>query len=199
MRRVLKCSTSQRKRHWYIEHDRLADHKRLYLDYFANTPVYPPNLFRRRFWMSWSLFLCIQSKVETYEPYFIQKRDSAQRLSLSSLQKITVALRMLAYGVAIDFMDEYVRIGESIAIESLKKFVKAVVDIFSKEYLRSPNNEDIARILANGERRGFPGMLGSIDCMHWKWKNCPTAWKSQYSGHIREPTIVLEAVASFDL
>ncbi|KAL0006135.1 hypothetical protein SO802_013696 [Lithocarpus litseifolius] len=199
MRRVLKGSTSQRKRRRYIERDRLAGHKRLYLDYFADTPVYPPNLFRRRFRMSRSLFLRIQSKVETYEPYFIQRRDNAQRLGLSSLQKITAALRMLAYGMAADCMDEYVRIGESTAIESLKKFVKAVVDIFSKEYLRSPNNEDIARLLANGERRGFPGMLGSIDCMHWKWKNCPTAWKGQYSGHIREPTIVLEAVASYDL
>ena len=106
---------------------------------------------------------------------------------------------MLAYGVTTDFMDEYVWIGESTAIESMKKFVQAVVDIFSKEYLRSPNNKDIAILLVNGERRGFPGMLGSIDCMHWKWKNCPTAWKGQYSGHIREPTIVLEAVVSFDL
>ena len=199
MRRVLKGSTSQRKRRRYIERDRLAGHKRLYLDYFADTPVYPPNLFRRRFRMSRSLFLRIQSAVETYEPYFIQKRDNAQRLSLSSLQKITAALRMLAYGVAANFMDEYVWIGESTAIESMKKFVQAVVDIFSKEYLRFPNNEDIARLLVNGERRGFPGMLGSIDCMHWKWKNCPTAWKGQYSGHIREPTIVLEAVVSFDL
>ena len=146
--------------------------------------------------MSWSLFLRIQSKVETYEPYFIQKRDNAQRLGLSSLQKITTAFRMLAYGVTANFMDEYVQIRESTTIKSLKKFVKALVVIFSKEYLRSPNNEDIARLLVNGERRGFPGMLGSIDCMHWKWKNCPTAWKSQYSGHIRqysghirEPTI----------
>ena len=106
---------------------------------------------------------------------------------------------MLAYGVIADFMDEYVRIGESTTIKSLKKFVKAVIDIFSNEYLRSLKNEDIARLLTNGERRGFPGMLGSIDCMHWKWKNCPTAWKGYYSGHIREPTIVLEAVASFDL
>ena len=149
--------------------------------------------------MSRSLLLCIQSKVETYEPYFIQKRDNAQRLDLSSLQKITAALRMLTYGVATNFMNEYVWIGESTAIESLKKFVKAVVDIFSKEYLRSPNNEDIARLLVNGERCGFLGMLGSIDCMHWKWKNCSTTWKGQYSGHIREPTIVLEAVTSFDL
>ena len=42
-------------------------------------------------------------------------------------------------------------------------------------------------------------MLGSIDCMHWKWKNCPSAWKCQYCDHIREPTIILEVVASYDL
>ena len=125
--------------------------------------------------MSQSLFLRIQFKVETYEPYFIQKRDNTQRLGLSSFQKIIAVLRMLVYGMASDFMDEYVRIGESTAIESLKKFVKAVVDIFSKEDLSSPNNEDIVKLLANGERRGFPGVLRSIDCMHWKWKNCPAA------------------------
>nr|XP_023897389.1 uncharacterized protein LOC112009287 [Quercus suber] len=90
---------------------------------------------------------------------------------------MTAALRMLAYGVAADFMDEYVRIAETTTVTSLKKFVAAMVAIFSEEYLRSPNNEDIARLLAHGQNRGFPGMLGSIDFMHWKWKNCPTAWK----------------------
>ncbi|XP_050253758.1 uncharacterized protein LOC126699825 [Quercus robur] len=75
----------------------------------------------------------------------------------------------------------------------------AVVAIFSEEYLRSPNNEDIARLLAHGQNHGFPGMLGSIDYMHWKWKNCPTAWKGMYCSHIHEPSIILEAVASYDL
>ena len=45
------------------------------------------------------------------------------------------------------------------------------------------------------EERGWPGMLGSIDCMHWRWKNCPVASAGQYTGHKRKPTIVLEAVA----
>lgn len=109
------------------------------------------------------------------------------------------AMRMLAYGVAADFVDDYVRIGESTAIESLERFVKVVVVIFSDVYLRTPNNNDIAKLLTIEKNRGFPRMLGSIDCMHWKWKNCPTVWKGMYSGHIHEPTIILEAAASYDL
>ncbi|XP_010670283.1 uncharacterized protein LOC104887366 [Beta vulgaris subsp. vulgaris] len=43
-------------------------------------------------------------------------------------------------------------------------------------------------------------MLGSLDCMHWAWKNCPVAWKGQYTrGDHGHPTIMLQAVASVDL
>ncbi|XP_070662469.1 uncharacterized protein [Malus domestica] len=31
------------------------------------------------------------------------------------------------------------------------------------------------RLLRKGEMQGFPGMIGSIDCMHWTWKNCSRA------------------------
>ena len=99
--------------------------------------------------MKHSLFLHIQSKVEAHDSYFVQKKNSAGKLGLSSLQKITATLRMLAYGVSDDFIDEYGQIGETIALESLKKFVTAVIDVFSEEYLRKPNNEDIARLLAH--------------------------------------------------
>lgn len=74
-----------------------------------------------------------------------------------------------------------------------------MIEIFSDEYLRSPNTNDIARLLAEVEQRGFPRMLGSLDCMHWKWKNCPVVWKGMSVGHVQEPKIILEAVASYDL
>ncbi|XP_042958339.1 uncharacterized protein LOC122293939 [Carya illinoinensis] len=181
-RATLGASSSRRpnsQSRMFIRRNPLEGHERLWKDYFAQPPIYPPNVFRRRFRMNRDLFLRIHSAVVTHDDYFIQKRDTSGRLGLSSLQKMTAAIRMLAYGVTADLMDEYVRIGESTARLSMKKFVKAIVSIFGGEYLRSPTSNDIARLLEVGQRRGFPGMLGSIDCMHWKWKNCPSAWKGR--------------------
>ncbi|XP_047315282.1 uncharacterized protein LOC124919157 [Impatiens glandulifera] len=192
-------SASSRKSRSYIDRATLEGHNRLFKDYFATIPVYSSQMFRRRFRMSRELFMRIHSRVEAHEPYFQQKRNSAGNLGLSSLQKITVALRILCYGVAADFMDEYIRIGETTTIKSLRYFVQSIIDIFGHVYLRKLNSEDIARLLQIGKVRGFPGMLGSIDCMHWRWKNCPTAWKGMFTGHCHEPTIILKAVASYDL
>jgi hypothetical protein len=98
----------------------------------------------------------------------VQKRDAAGKKGLSCFQKVTAALRMLTYGVSADATDKYIRIGESTALESLHKFVTAIVEIFEAEYLRHPTEADVARLLAVNEKRGFPGMLGFIDCMHWE-------------------------------
>ncbi|XP_021774646.1 uncharacterized protein LOC110738554 [Chenopodium quinoa] len=87
----------------------------------------------------------------------------------------------------------------SLARDSLQHFVEGIVSYFSDEYLRKPNEEDLVRLLRIGERRGFPGMLGSIDCMHWRWKNCPLRLKGMFSGRPGKPTLILEAVASYDL
>jgi len=137
--------------------------------------------------------------VEAHDNYFVLKRSTANVLGLSCFQKLTAAFRMLYYGVAADATDEYVCIGESTTLESLRRFVRAVVEIFADEYLRYSNEADTARLLAFGEQQGFPRMLGSIDSMHWAWKNCPYEKQGQYKGHCDKPTIILEAVASKSL
>jgi hypothetical protein len=134
-----------------------------------------------------------------YDGYFTQKRSASGTLGLHHLQKMIAAMRMLTYGIAADGADEYIRSAESTNLESCKKFVIKVCEVFGERYLRSPNEEDTARLLAIGEERGFPGMLGSIDCMHWGWKNCPKKWHGMFKGHANEPTMILEAVASHDL
>ncbi|CAL8152183.1 unnamed protein product [Prunus armeniaca] len=105
---------------------------------------------------------------------------------------------MLAYGCSVDSTDEYCRLGESTALECLRKFCSVIEAMYGQWYLRSPNPADLYRLLHKASRRGFPGMLGSLDCMHWEWKNCPIAWAGQFTGYKRKPTVVLEAVASYD-
>ncbi|KAI5323438.1 hypothetical protein L3X38_032510 [Prunus dulcis] len=69
---------------------------------------------------------------------------------------------MFAYGNAVDNVDKYVRIGESTALKSLRRFIKKIVATFGDEYLRSPNSNGIARLLAIREHHDFPGMLGAL-------------------------------------
>ncbi|CAN1292680.1 hypothetical protein LINPERPRIM_LOCUS21684 [Linum perenne] len=88
--------------------------------------------------------------------------------------------------------------GETTSLECLRKFFLDIINIYGARYLRAPYVNDLRRLLHHSARRGFPSMIGSIDCMHWEWKNCPTVWAGQYNGYKRKPTIVLEAVALYD-
>ena len=108
-------------------------------------------------------------------------------------------MRVIAYGIPVDYTDEYLRIGEDTTLKCVRIFAKTVIRVFGPEYLRAPNEEDTKRLMAMNEARGWPGMLGSVDCMHWNWKNYPKDWAGQYTSHHHKPTIILEVVAFHDL
>ncbi|KAF8403360.1 hypothetical protein HHK36_011462 [Tetracentron sinense] len=173
-------------------------HIRLWNDYFSKNPTFGESLFHRRFQICQSLFLRIVDAIKDHDNYFMQKKYGIDRIGLSTLQKVTTVFRILAYGASADSTDEYVRIGASTTILCMKKFCRAIVEVFGDEYLRTPNANDIARLLKKCEERGFSEMLESLDLMHWAWKNYPMAWAGQYSGHYGSPTIIFEAVY-FDL
>ena len=44
-------------------------------------------------------------------------------------------MRMLAYGVLTDAIDDYVQIGKSTTIECLEKFIEDVILVFETKYL----------------------------------------------------------------
>uniref|UniRef100_A0A0D3DPA3 No apical meristem-associated C-terminal domain-containing protein n=1 Tax=Brassica oleracea var. oleracea TaxID=109376 RepID=A0A0D3DPA3_BRAOL len=165
--------------------ENLADYeedlKKKLINELIDTPTNPDNLFRRRFRMNKPLFMHIVDRLSNEVLYFREKKDGLGRISLSPLQKCTAAIRVLAYGSAADAVDEYLRLGETTTQLCVEHFVEGIIYLFGDEYLRRPTLADLQRLLDVGEYRGFPGMIGSIDCMHWEWKNCPTAWKGQYS------------------
>ncbi|XP_057789832.1 uncharacterized protein LOC131006678 [Salvia miltiorrhiza] len=171
--------TSRRR---YCDRERELGAERLINDYFGTSPTYPPEVFRRRFRMQQTLFLRIVEAAYANDEFFQQRRDATGRLGLSALQKCTAAMRVLAYGTSSDVVDEYLRMSSSATREALVHFVEGVISCFGDTYLRRPNEQDLTRLLYVGEQRGFPGMIGSIDCMHWEWKNYPNAWAGQYTG-----------------
>ncbi|KAL0742214.1 hypothetical protein Bca4012_083727 [Brassica carinata] len=114
--------------------------------------------------MNKTLFLHIVERISNEVPYFQQRRNAHGRYGLSALQKCTAAIRMLAYGQSGDTYDEYLRLGDSTSRLCLENFTNAIIQLFGDEYLRRPTAEDLQRLLDVGEVRGFPGMVGSIDC-----------------------------------
>jgi hypothetical protein len=89
--------------------------------------------------------------------------------------------------------------GKGTALESLKQFCLELVEIYAEEYLQSPNKEDLVKILAVSKEQGFPGMMHSLDCMHWGRKNCLVAGNSQHSRKEKKLAVILEAVATHNL
>lgn len=120
-------------------------------------------------------------------------------MGLSTIQKVTSCLRQLATGCAADSVDEYLRMGETTSLASLKRFILAIKSLFGPEFLRPPRPDELKTVMAEYEERGFPGCKGSIDGMHWQWKNCPAAWAGQFKGKEKKPTIVSEGVVSKNL
>ena len=83
------------------------------------------------------------------------------------------------------------------AFDEMVIFACVVVKVFGPEYFSEPNAKE--KLLTMGGSRGFLGMLGSANCMHWQWKNCSTGLCRQYQGRTKDATIILEAMTPYDL
>ena len=112
--------------------------------------------------------------------------------------KLVGCFRHLAYGDALDREDEKLYIAESTLDGFVKAFAKLIKKEFGAQYLnRVPTLQErhaISKAMAN---KGFPGCLGSWDCKHFVWKNCPARLAGQHQGHAEggKKTLILEAIS----
>jgi hypothetical protein len=81
-----------------IPRNRTLGHAMLMQDYFSEVPTYPAYLFRRRYRMRRSLFVKIVETCVAKTRYFKRRRNAAGLLGFSGYQKISAAMRVLAYG-----------------------------------------------------------------------------------------------------
>ncbi|KAM1037805.1 hypothetical protein ACFX15_031942 [Malus domestica] len=85
-----------------IDRNRQRRSQELLDDYFVHNSAFPDTYFRRRFRIERHLFNKIMGAVCNHDSYFVQKPDVFGAMGLLPQQKITAALRMLAYGAAAD-------------------------------------------------------------------------------------------------
>ncbi|XP_047953946.1 uncharacterized protein LOC125200321 [Salvia hispanica] len=152
--------------------------------------------------MSRPLFTHIATTLADRFECFTLRSDCTGRIGLSTLQKCTSAIRQLVYAGPADMFDEYLQMGETTSLNVLRQFCKGIRQVFGPEFLRKPTPDECQRLLdMHGAVHSFPGMMGSIDCMHWEWKNCPVAWKGQFTTGFKQkhPSMILEAVADYRL
>ncbi|GKE36900.1 ALP1-like protein [Tanacetum coccineum] len=196
------------RRRRYIYREREEAKERLIDDYFGDDeyePKYPEETFRRRYRMSSTLFNKIVNDILSYDvqpipeyfTYFSSRLDATGRKSIGPILKCTSVIRQLAYGTAPDAFDEYLQIDARTSRECLDNFTKCIHVLYNHKFLRRPSATDIEKTYKlHEEKHGLPGMLGSIDCMHWDWKNCPKSLHGQFKRRDHKyPTLMLEAVA----
>eukprot|EP00168_Porphyra_purpurea_P011004 TRINITY_DN2759_c0_g1_i8.p1 TRINITY_DN2759_c0_g1~~TRINITY_DN2759_c0_g1_i8.p1 ORF type:complete len:248 (-),score=41.62 TRINITY_DN2759_c0_g1_i8:796-1539(-) len=149
--------------------------------------VMPRGVFMR-------IYNCIKD-----EPYLRQRVNATGRPQVHPLQQVFAALRVLGHGESTDRPDEYARLSKSTINAAVVHFIDFIVIKYEATYQRTPEKDDLERILASNEARGLPGFIDSFDCSHWEWHGCPRAPAGQHQGHKRKPTIVLETVCDHDI
>ena len=77
----------------------------------------------------------------------------------------------------------------------MRRWVNAIRACFGDTYLRQPTLANLIKQVEINMARGFRGMFGSLDCMHWMWEKCPTTWQGQFQDKEGVRSIILEAIA----
>ena len=136
-------------------------------------------LFRLRFTVPYQLFTQLLSFAETWFPQ--KKYDVCGRELTPIFLKLLGTLRMLGKGCSWDLLYELSGVSGNVH----RKWTYLFIEKFSKEmypvYVHGPrNNEELNTITSLYAACGFPGCVGSTDCVHIRWEMCPAVWASAY-------------------
>jgi len=156
-------------------------------------PIYDERDFETRFRAPRAVFRNVFLAVKN-EPLFQQRHSATGKLQAHPLQKVVAALRVIAYGEAADRADEYVRLSRTVISQSTKLLMEFMVRLWGPTYLRRSNQDELNTIMERKKERGMPGCMGSLDCCHWEWHQCPTGMEGAYQSRKCKRGIFVEAV-----
>ena len=122
--------------------------------------------------------------------WFSEKPDAVGNACAPLELKILGVLRVLSRGYCFDRIDELYYISAEIN----RVFFHTWCNRFPKKYFSTYCNppetpEEIAKTMAVYDRLGFPGCIGSTDCVHIKWERCSAVDRVEHRGKEGFPTL----------
>jgi Plant transposon protein len=170
-------------------------------DYLRLVPLFDGKEFETMFRISKSRFQRLMEDIAASQnSFYLNTVDAAGKQGSSFHARLLLPLKTMAYGVAYHMLRDHFQMSRTAARNCCIVFHKTIKELYEKEYLRLPTEKDVKSIEALHKTvHKYPGMFGSLDCMHTVWKNCPVAWQGQYKGKAKNPTIVLEAISDYHM
>jgi len=170
-------------------------------DYFgvnAVPPVFDDRDYETRLCVPRSVLRRIYLAVKD-EPSFQQRISATGHLQARPLQKVVAALRVIAFCEAAYRSDQYVRLSRLTVAQATKLLLEFIVRRWETTYLRRPSQSELKKMMERSVERCVPGCIGSLDCTHWEWNQCPTGMAGAYQSRRGPRGVVVEAVGDEDL
>ena len=170
-------------------------------DYTGPAVLFPDHQFVRQFRIEPQRFQRLFMDVgRSGIPYYINRVDAKGQDGASMEARLLLPLKTIAYGVPSYCFQDYFQMSETMCETCMDQFDAMLTQLYKEEYLRCPTEEDVKSIVRLHKAiHKIDGMLGSLDCMHTAWKNCPVAWQGSFKGAKKIPTLVLEAACDYHM
>ena len=192
----------QRKRRRTSRYNHGRAQQAIYEDYFAPIPVFNDKQFERMYRVTKSIVQQVFDTCARTDPFFTVVSDVTGRYNIGPMVKVLMSLKLLGYGCSASAFQDYFQMSITTARKSFLKLCRIVSqdEELRSVFARPMTRSDARRVSSiHEECHGIAGMIGSLDCMHVFWKNCPVAWQGSQQGKSKKPSIVLEAFADHNL
>ena len=174
-------------------------------DYLGSAAIPNSPLFGAEFKLMFRLSLgrfqrLMEDTMASNNSFFLPSNHRLHHSQSSLESKLLLPLKCLAYGVPPHTFIDYFQMSKPFARDCCLEFDKLIKKLYMNEFLRLPTANDLkALVKLHKEVHCVDGMIGSLDCSHTFWKNCPVAWQGSFKGKEKKPSIVLEAISDYHL
>lgn len=172
-------------------------------DYIAPNPTYPEYIFQRRFSIPRVLYFALKHDLLLHRTEFWKQRTNGIGFKcIPTDLKLLSALRILSTGTSTDSLDDAVYMSQESIRLYFRQFCIDILEIYGGRFFnRLPTVAELSSIEQKFADVGFPGCIGSVDCMKYVWKNCPATMKGQYlnSRESKSATVQCEGWCDHDL